>query len=191
MKNYTKIQSPLKDQKKSKGFVLVNNSISDYQSYTHKSTSSKNYGGNIISFLGKTGFVIIMFAVVIGIKSISTDHNSNSFKTVRYENMQKAQKFKEERNWRFAESEHFAKFMEKSRQDKYDKNTITVSKSDLAEFSKKLDNFENKLDSRNLRIQGQNKDLEYLKSREKARQLGELGNMITTFNNMGIFSFLN
>ena len=52
------IQSPLNDQKKGKGFVLGNKSISDYQSFSKEKAASTSDGSNFFTFLGIVIFLI-------------------------------------------------------------------------------------------------------------------------------------
>ena len=77
--------------------------------------------------------------------------------------------------------------MESYRNERIKKTKENEIITELNKINKRLD----KLDTQPIGGLNINKDLKYLTKREKARQLGELGNMITTFNNMGLFSWLN
>ena len=175
------LQSPLNDQKKGKGFVLGNKSISDSQSFNQKSSSSKNYGKNFFSHLG---MIAIVLAVIVLVKSISTDFKNSQTKNREYALNFKSELLKNSREKRASEA--FKIWKEKEAKE----NEISV---ELKKINERLDKLDKNRSRSQVLINSQdlNKNIEYLKNREKAKQLGELGNMITTFNNLGLFSWMN
>jgi len=130
-------------------------------------------------------FFLIAIIFIIG-KSVSTNLDfNNTIKKERNYTLNQAYKTSTLERWK--NSPGYKKMMESYRNERIKKTKENEIITELNKINKRLD----KLDTQPIGGLNINKDLKYLTKREKARQLGELGNMITTFNNMGLFSWLN
>ena len=75
MGNFSSGKSPLEDQKKGVGFVLVNESKNNYQSYNYKASIKKN-SGDFFSFSFKFFLISIIFVIGTSLATNLKDFNN-------------------------------------------------------------------------------------------------------------------
>ena len=186
------VQSPLNDQKKGVGFILVKNAImknaeGNFQSPIKEKSASTGDGSNFFTFLGIVIFLALMKFGPEIIDNLNREqqmsHASQMKQTVAQ--MGKAQV----KNW----DPFMKKYLAKN--SLVPKKFVPDNDSQVLNQLNQNELLLNKLKKQNQDIQNQiaerNNNIEYLTKREKAQQLKELGTMILRFNQMGLYSWMN
>ena len=184
------VQSPLNDQKKGVGFILVKNAImknveGNFQSPGKEKAASTGGGSNFFTFLGIIIFLALMKfgpEIMDNLNREQQMSHASQMKQIVAQ-MDKAKKRDPSMNKYLAKNSLvLKKFVQDN--DSQVLNQLNQNELLLKKLKKQNQDIQNQIAERN-------NNIEYLTKREKAQQLKELGTMILRFNQMGLYSWMN
>tara|TARA_B100001059_G_C17499567_1_gene410390 strand:+ start:48 stop:593 length:546 start_codon:yes stop_codon:yes gene_type:complete len=181
MSNISSGKSPLRDQKKGVGFVLLNSSKLNYQVYKE----SKKKETSIFSSYFLFFFVGILFFSIIQSTNYQKKIHINNVKQEINKKYSSKRIFMKENNIKKINSKILSEptainfLKNKDLENKFKNNELILSK--IYEQDKII----------NQKLEEQNKTLRFLENQEQARKTQRLGQAILNLNRLGFFNFLN